>query len=140
VPVPLGAAGERTNCWPTRVGGAVRRELEPTVLSRPASRGRRDDDTSAPWGGDDEDDPDMLLQLTAALATSPLHDSSGDESSSEETPCSPTFRHLLQLSLRSRLVIWRFLCCALRANASSTTATRAHQGQTREDLFTTKGE
>jgi hypothetical protein len=29
-------------------GGAARRELEPTVFSRPASRGWHDDDTSAP--------------------------------------------------------------------------------------------
>jgi hypothetical protein len=115
VPVPLGAARERTDRWPTRAGGAARRELEPTVLSRPASRGRRDDDTSAPRGSDDEDDPDMLLQSTAALATSPLHDGSGEGSSSEETPFSPSFRLLLQLSLRSCLAIWRVLCCALRA-------------------------
>jgi hypothetical protein len=40
--------------------------------------GRRDDDTSVAWGGDDEDDPDMSLQSTTALATSPLHDGSGD--------------------------------------------------------------
>jgi hypothetical protein len=57
----------------------------------------------------------MLLNSTAALATSPLHDGSGDGSSSEEMPCSPAFHLLLQSSLRSRLVIWRFLCCALRA-------------------------
>jgi hypothetical protein len=35
------------------------------------------------WGGDDEDDPDMSLQSTATLATSLLHDVSGDRSSSE---------------------------------------------------------
>jgi hypothetical protein len=57
----------------------------------------------------------MFLQSTAVLATSLLHDGSGDGSSSEETPSSPAFRLLLRLSLRSRLVIWRFLCCALRA-------------------------
>jgi hypothetical protein len=90
-------------------GGTAGRELEPTVLPRPTSRGRRDDDTSAPRGSDDEDDPDMLLQSTAALVTSPLHDGSGDGSSSEETPSSPAFRLLLRLSLRLRLVIWRFL-------------------------------
>jgi hypothetical protein len=45
----------------------------------------RDDDTSVPRGGDDEDDPDMSFQSTAALETSPLHDGSGDGSSSEET-------------------------------------------------------
>jgi hypothetical protein len=38
-----------------------------------------------------------LLQSTAALATSPLHDGSGDGSSSEETPSA--FRLLLRLSL-----------------------------------------
>jgi hypothetical protein len=57
----------------------------------------------------------MSLQSTAALATSPLHDDSGDGSSSEETPSSPAFRLLMWSSLRSRLAIWRFLCCALRA-------------------------
>jgi hypothetical protein len=57
----------------------------------------------------------MLLQSTAALATSPHHNGSGDGSSLEETSSSPAFRHLMRLSLRSRLAIWRFLCCALRA-------------------------
>jgi hypothetical protein len=71
------------------------------VLSRLVARGRRDDDTSVPQGGDDEDDTDMLLQSTAALATSPLHEGSGDGSSSEETPRSPSFRLLLRLSLQS---------------------------------------
>jgi hypothetical protein len=47
----------------------------------------------------------MLLQSIAALATSPLHDGSGDGSSSEETPNSPAFRLLLRSSLRSRLAI-----------------------------------
>jgi hypothetical protein len=56
----------------------------------------------------------MSLQSTAALATSPLHDGSGDGSSSEKTPNSPAFRLLMRLSLRSRLAILRFLCCALR--------------------------
>jgi hypothetical protein len=56
----------------------------------------------------------MLLQSTAALATSPLHDGSGDGSSSEETPRSPAFCLLVRLSLLSRLAIWHFLCCALR--------------------------
>jgi hypothetical protein len=64
-----------------------------------------DDDTSAPGGGNDEDDPNMLLQSTAAVATSPLHDSSGDGSSSKDTPSSPAFRLLVRLSLRSRLAI-----------------------------------
>jgi hypothetical protein len=41
-------------------------------------------------GVDNEDDHDMSLQSTAALATSPLHDGFDDESSSEETPRSPT--------------------------------------------------
>jgi hypothetical protein len=57
----------------------------------------------------------MSLQSTVALATSPLHDDSGDGSSSEETPRSPAFRLLMRLSFRSRLVIWRSLCCALHA-------------------------
>jgi hypothetical protein len=57
----------------------------------------------------------MLPQSTAALVTSPLHDGLGGGSSSEETPYSPAFRLLLQSLLRSRLAIWRFLCCALRA-------------------------
>jgi hypothetical protein len=47
----------------------------------------------------------MLLQSTAALATSPLHDGSGDGSSSEEMPYSPAFRFLLRLSLQSHLAI-----------------------------------
>jgi hypothetical protein len=74
-------------------------------LSRPVACGRRDDDTSTPRGGDDEGEPDMLLQSTAALAKSPLHDGSGDESSSEETPSSPAFRLLARLSLRPHLAI-----------------------------------
>jgi hypothetical protein len=57
----------------------------------------------------------MSLQSTAVLATLPLHDSSGDGSSSEETPSSPAFRLLMRLSFRPRLVIWHFLCCALHA-------------------------
>jgi hypothetical protein len=48
-------------------------------------------------GGDDEDDPDMSLQSTVALATSPLHDGSGDGSSSKETPHSPAFCLLIWL-------------------------------------------
>jgi hypothetical protein len=47
----------------------------------------------------------MLLLSTVALATSPLHDGSGDGSSSEETPCSPAFHLLLRSSLRSSLAI-----------------------------------
>jgi hypothetical protein len=88
-PFPLGTVRERVDRRPTRVGGAAGRELEPIVLSCPASSSRRDDDTSAPRGGDDEDGPDMLLQSIAALATSPLHDGSGDGSSSEERPTPP---------------------------------------------------
>jgi hypothetical protein len=103
--VPLGAVRERVDRRPTRVGGAAGRELEPTVLSCPASRGQRDDDTSAPRGGDDEDDPNMLLQSIAALATSPLQDGSGDRSSSEETLVSPAYSLLLRSSLRWCLAI-----------------------------------
>jgi hypothetical protein len=115
VPVPLGAVREWVDRSPTQTGGAAGRELNPTTLSRPASRGRRDDDTSAPRSGEDENDPNMLLQSTTAFATSPLHDGSGDGSSSEETPCSPALRLLLWLSLRSRLAIWHLLYYALRA-------------------------
>jgi hypothetical protein len=57
----------------------------------------------------------MLLQSTVALASSLLHNGSGDGSSLEETSSSPAFRLLMLLSLRSHLAIWRFLCCALRA-------------------------
>jgi hypothetical protein len=63
----------------------------------------------------------MLLQSIATLVTSPLQDGLGDGSSSEETPSSPAFRLLVQLSLRSRLAIWRFLCYALRAARLSST-------------------
>jgi hypothetical protein len=41
--------------------GSRERELDPTTLSRPTSRGRCDDDTSAPQSGEDEDNPNMLL-------------------------------------------------------------------------------
>jgi hypothetical protein len=99
VPIPRGAVRERVDRRPTRTGGAGGRELDPTTLSCPASRGRRDDDTSTPQNGEDEDNPDMLLQSTVALATSPLHDGSGDGSSSEETPCFPALRLLLLSSL-----------------------------------------
>jgi hypothetical protein len=57
----------------------------------------------------------MSLQSTAALAISPLHNGSGDGSSSEDTPSSPAFRLLMRLSFQSCLAIWHFLCCALRA-------------------------
>jgi hypothetical protein len=112
-----------TRGWTVRAGRAAWCELEPTVLSRVAACGCRDDDTSAPRGGDDEDDPDMSLQLTAALATSPLHDCSGDGSSSEDTPSTLAFHLLMRLSLRSRLAIWRFLCCALRTSCLFSAAT-----------------
>jgi hypothetical protein len=58
--------------------------------------GRCNDDTSVTQGGDDKDDPNISLQSTAALGASPLHDGSGDESSLEETPHSPTFRLLMR--------------------------------------------
>jgi hypothetical protein len=67
VPVPLGDVRERVDRRPTRAGGAAGCEIDPTTLSRPASRGRRNDDTSAPQSGEDKNDPDMLLQSTAAL-------------------------------------------------------------------------
>jgi hypothetical protein len=82
--------------------------------------GRREDETSVARVGDDEDDPDMSLQSTAVLATSPLHD--GDGSSLEEMPRSPAFRLLTRLSFRSRLAISRFLCCALRVARRLSTA------------------
>jgi hypothetical protein len=65
----------------------------------------------------------MSLQSTTALATSPLHDGSGNGSSSEKTPSSPAFRLLMRLSFRSRLAIWHFLCCALLAACRFSTAT-----------------
>jgi hypothetical protein len=61
------------------------------------------------------DDPDMSLQSTAALVSSPLHVGSGDGSSLEEMPHSPAFRCLMRLSFRSHFVISRSLCCTLRA-------------------------
>jgi hypothetical protein len=61
VPVLLGVIRDRVDRRATRAGGAAGRELDPKTLSRPASRGRRDDDTSAPQSGEDKDDPDMLL-------------------------------------------------------------------------------
>jgi hypothetical protein len=80
------------------VGRAADRELEPAFFSHASICGCRDDDTSVARGGDDENDPDMSFQSTAALATSLLHDGSGDGSSLEETPRSPTFRLLMRLS------------------------------------------
>jgi hypothetical protein len=114
-PVLLGTMRGRTVRWSSRAGRAAGRELEPTFLSCAAVCSRRDDATSVTWGGDDEDDPDMSLQSTAALATSLLHDGSGDGSSLEETPHSPAFRLLMRLSFRSCLAISRSLCCALHA-------------------------
>jgi hypothetical protein len=90
----------RTTRWSSRAGRAAGRELEPTFLSCAAIRGCRDDDTSVARGGNDEEDPDMSLQSTAALATSPLHDGSGDGSSLEEMLRSPAFCLLIRLSLR----------------------------------------
>jgi hypothetical protein len=67
------------------------------IFSRAADCGRCDDVTFVARGGDDMDDPDMPHQSTTALATSPLHDSSGDGSSLEEMSRSPTFRLLMPL-------------------------------------------
>jgi hypothetical protein len=114
-PVPLGATRGRIVRWSSRVGRAACREHDLTCLSRAAVCGHRDDDTSVARGGDDEDDPDMSLQSTTALATSPLHNGLGDRSSSEEMPHSSTFRLLMRLSFRSCLAIWRSLCCTLHA-------------------------
>jgi hypothetical protein len=44
------------------------------------------------------DDPDMSLQSTATLGSSPLDIGSGDGSSLEETSRLPAFRRLMQLS------------------------------------------
>jgi hypothetical protein len=61
------------------------------------------------------DDPDMSVQSTATLGSSPHHVGSGDGSSLEETWRSPAFGRLIRLSFRSRLAISRSLCCALHA-------------------------
>jgi hypothetical protein len=114
--VLLGAIQGRTVLWSSWAGRAACREVEPTFLSR------HDDDTSGARRGNDEDDPDILLQSTAALGTSPLHDGSEDGYSSKETPRSSAFRLLMQLSFRSRLAIWCSLCCALRAACSLSAA------------------
>jgi hypothetical protein len=100
---------------PLVLSGRAGCELEPTFLLCATVCGRRDDDTSMAQGGDDEDDPDMSLQSTAALGTSPLHDGSGDGSSLEETPSSTAFCLLMRSSFRLRLAISRSLCWALRA-------------------------
>jgi hypothetical protein len=47
-------------------------------FSRATGFDRREDVTSTMRGGDGVDDPDMSLQSTIALATSPLQDDSGD--------------------------------------------------------------
>jgi hypothetical protein len=57
----------------------------------------------------------MSLQSTTTLATSPLHDGSGDGSSLEEMLRSPAFCLLMWLFFRQRLAISCSLCCALRA-------------------------
>jgi hypothetical protein len=114
-PEQTGAVRERVACWSSRTGQAADRELEPTFFSCAAGSDRRDDVTSTAWGGDDVDDPDMSLQSTAALGSSPLHIGFGDGSSLEETPHSPAFCRLMRLSFRSRLAIYRSLCCALCA-------------------------
>jgi hypothetical protein len=122
VPVPLSATRGRTVRCSSRAGRATGRELEPTLLSRTVVCDHRDDDNSVARGGDDGEGPDMSLQSTTALATSPLHDGSGDGSSLEETPRSPAFRLLMRLSFRSHLAISRSLCCALRAARRLSTA------------------
>jgi hypothetical protein len=83
-------------------------------FSRAAICGRRDDVTFVAQGGDDVDDPNMLLQSTATLATSPLHDDSSDRYLLEQTSRSSAFRLLMRLSFRSRLAISHSLFCALR--------------------------
>jgi hypothetical protein len=55
------------------------------------------------------DDPDMSLLSTATLATSQLHDGSGDGSLLEETSCCFAVHLLMRLSFRSCLVISRSL-------------------------------
>jgi hypothetical protein len=61
------------------------------------------------------DDPNLSLQSTMTLGSSPLHAGSGDGYSLEETSRFPAFRRLMRLSFRSRLAIFCSLCCALRA-------------------------
>jgi hypothetical protein len=87
------------------VGRSADRELEPAFFSRADVSGRRNDVTSVARGGDKVDDPNMSLQSTAALATSPLHDGSGNGSSLEEMSRFPAFHLLMQLSFQSDLVI-----------------------------------
>jgi hypothetical protein len=109
---PPGVVRGRAAFWSSRTGRAADREPKPTFFSRTASSSRRDDVTSTTRGGDDVDDPDMSVQSTATLGSSPLHVCSVDGSSLEETPRSPAFHRLMQLSFRSRLAISRSLCCA----------------------------
>jgi hypothetical protein len=78
-PVPLGTTRGRTSRWSSRVGRAAGLKLEPAFLLRATICGCHDDDTSVARGGDDKDNPAMPLQPTAALATLPLHDGSGDD-------------------------------------------------------------
>jgi hypothetical protein len=94
---------------------ATDRNLKPMPFSRAAGSDRRDKVTSTARGGEVVDNPDMSLQSTAALGSSLLHITSGDESSLEETLCSPALRHLMRSSFQSRLVISCSLWCALRA-------------------------
>jgi hypothetical protein len=68
---PLGATRRRTTYWSSRAGRTADRELKPTFFSRAVDCGHRDDVTFVARGGADVDDPDMSLQSTAALATSP---------------------------------------------------------------------
>jgi hypothetical protein len=120
----LSTTRRRPSCWVPREGEPSAGPLGQGVLlvTRSSPQGAhaavcdcRDDNTSVARGGDDEDDPDMSLQSTAALPTSPLHDGSSDGSSSEETPRSPAFYLLMRLLFRSHLAIWCSLCYALRA-------------------------
>jgi hypothetical protein len=97
-PVPSGAPRERTTRLSSQAGRAADRDLELAFLLHAAICGCHNDDTSVARGGDDEDDPDISLQSTIALATSPLHDGSGYGSSLEETLRSSAFRLLMRLS------------------------------------------
>jgi hypothetical protein len=114
-PEPPGAVWERVARCSSRTGQAVNREIEPTFFSCATGSGRRDDVTSTARGGDGVDDPNMSLQSTTILSSSPLHVGSCDRSSLEETSCSPAFRCLMRLSFQLLLAIFRSICCALRA-------------------------
>jgi hypothetical protein len=113
-------SGHRAPCEDGPPADPLGRDEPPDASSSPHSSratgfGRRDDVTTTMRGGDSVDDPDMSLQSTAALATSPLHDGSSNGSLLEETSRSPAFCLLMRLSFRSRLAISRSLCCTLRA-------------------------